>query len=161
MRLVSALHQSPAMEWMNLTPGWLMLAAVSFVAASALWTGTLFSVSWLTGRARMMADGPEIGRLAVTLYHRWAIPELAVSLLAGFAWLAGGPGDRIRAHWVFGVVAAWAGIAALHVVVGSRAQRVVRGSVRASSGEGLRRVALVLSFGAIVALSALRTSLVP
>jgi hypothetical protein len=149
------------MDWMNLTPGWLMLAALSFIAICALWTGTLFSVSWLTGRARMMADGPEIGRLAVTLHHHWAIPELLGSIVAGFVWLAGGPGDRIRAHWVFGVVAAWVGLAALHVVVGSRAQRVVRGSVRASRGEGFRRIALVVSFGTIIALSALRTSLVP
>jgi len=49
------------MDWMNLTPGWLTLVSTWFVASCALWTGTLFSVSWLTGRARMMADGPEVG----------------------------------------------------------------------------------------------------
>ncbi len=54
-----------------------------------------------------------------------------------------------------------AAMVALHLVVGSSAQRVVRGSVRASEGEAFRRVALVVSFGAIIALAALRTSLVP
>jgi hypothetical protein len=149
------------MDWMNLGPGWLMLAALSFVATCALWTGTLFSVSWLTGRARMMADGPEIGRLALTLHRHWALPEALVSFVSGVVWLGGGPGDRLRAHWVFGVVGAWLLIVVLHRVVGSRAQRVVRGSRRASDGDGMRRVALVVSFGAIIALSALRTSLIP
>jgi hypothetical protein len=76
-------------------------------------------------------------------------------------WLAGGPGDRLRAHWVYGVVGAWLAMLLLHMAVGSRAGRVVRGSKRASKGDGVRRVALVVSFGAIIALSALRTSLLP
>jgi hypothetical protein len=155
------MHSGSLMDWMNLSPGWLLLASTSFVASCALWTGTLFSVSWLTGRARMMADGPEVGGLALALFRRWAVPLLVTSLAAGFIWLAGGPADRLRAHWVYGIVAAMAAILGLHLVVGSRAKRVVRGSVRASDGEAVRRVALVLSFGAIIALAALRTSLVP
>jgi len=138
-----------------------MLASTAFVAFCAMWTATLFSVSWLTGRARMMADGPEIAALALTLFRRWATPLFGASFFAGFAWLAGGPADRLRAHWVYAIVGAMGAILALHVVVGSRAQRVVRGSVRASQGEAIRRVALVVSFGAIIALAALRTSLVP
>jgi hypothetical protein len=149
------------MDWMTLTPGWLMLAAMGFVASCSLWTGTLFCVSWLTGRARMMADGPEVGGLAVSLYRRWARPLFVASFVAGFVSLAGGPAERLRAHWVYGIVAAMAALLALHAVVGSRAKRVVRGSVRASEGEAFRRVALVVSFGAIIALAALRTSLVP
>jgi hypothetical protein len=149
------------MEWMNLTPGWLTAASMFFVASCALWTGTLFSVSWLTGRAKMMADGPEVGGLALALYRRWAAPLLVVSLAAGFVWLAGGPADRLRAHWVYAIGGAMAVLLLLHATVGSRAKRVVRGSVRASEGEVMRRVALVVSFGAIIALAALRTTLVP
>jgi hypothetical protein len=161
MPVVLRLHSSPFMDWMNLGPGWLMLAALSFIALCALWTGTLFSVSWLTGRARMMADGPEIGGLALALHRHWTIPQAVLSFLTGFVWLAGGPSDRLRAHWVYGVIGAWVTMLLLHMAVGSRAARVVRGSKRASKGEGIRRVALVVSFGAIIALSALRTSLLP
>lgn len=149
------------MNWMNLPPGWLMFAATAFVALCALWTGTLFSVSWLTGRARMMADGPEVGGLALSLFRRWAIPLLVLNLAAGFAWLAGGPPNRLRAHWVYGIVGALTVLLVLHWTVGSRAKRVVRGSVRATQGEGMRRVALVVWFGTIIALAALRTTLVP
>jgi hypothetical protein len=149
------------MDWMNLPPDWLTLVAMSFVAVSALWTGTLFSVSWLTGRARMMADGPEIGGLALTLHRRWALPLLVMNLITGFLWLVGSPADRLRAHWVYGIVTAVAALLALHFTVGSRARRVVRGSVRAMKGEGIRRLALIVSFGAIIALAALKTTLVP
>jgi hypothetical protein len=149
------------MDWMNLTPGWLTLASMAFVASCAFWTGTLFSVSWLTGRARMMADGPEVGGLALALYRRYAAPLFIASFVAGFVWLAGGPADRLQAHWVYGIVGAMAALVGLHLVVGSRARRVLRGSARAAQGEVIRRVALVVSFGAIIALAALRTSLVP
>src|SRR5579884_296642 len=52
------------------------LLASLFVVAAALWIGTLFSVSWFSGSATMMADGPEIGRLALTLFRRWTVPLL-------------------------------------------------------------------------------------
>ena len=155
------MHPGSPMDRMNLTPGWLTFASVAFMATCSLWTGTLLSVSWLTGRARMMADRQEIGGLALALFRRWAVPLLVASLVAGFVSLAGGPADRLRAHWVYGIVGAMAASIALHVAVGSRARRVVRGSVRASEGEAIRRVALVLSFGAIIALATLRTSLMP
>jgi hypothetical protein len=153
--------EDSAMDWMNLPAGWLMLAAIAFVASCSLWTGMLFCVSWLTGRARMMADGPEVGGLALSIFRRWARPLLVATFVSGFVSLAGGPAERLRAHWVYGIVAAMVALFALHTVVGSRARRVERGSVRASEGEAFRRVALVLSFGAIIALAALRTSLVP
>lgn len=155
------MHSGLPMEWFNLTPGWLTLAALSFVASCSLWTGTLFSVSWLTGRAQMMADGPEVGALALALYRRWAAPLLFASIALGVVWLVGGPPERLRAHWVYGIGAAVAALLGLHLAVGSRAKRVGRGSARASDGEAMRRVALVLSFGALIALAALRTSLVP
>jgi hypothetical protein len=149
------------MDWMNLTPVWLTLSTMSFVAFCAFWTGTLFSVSWLTGHARMMADGPEIAGLALKLFRRWAAPLLVMSLVSGFVWLAGGPAERLRARWVYGVLAALCALLFLHAAVGSRAQRVVRGSVRATRGEVARRIGLVVSFCALIALAALRTSLAP
>lgn len=149
------------MEWMTLKPGWLLFVATTFVASCALWTGILFSISWLTGRARLMADGPEVGSLALTLHRRWATPLLLVSLLSGFVSLAGGPTDRLHAHWVYGIALALLAIIGLHCAVASRAKRVVRGSRRATQGEGFRRAALLVSFAAIVAFAALRTSLLP
>ena len=146
---------------MTLPPGWLLLVAISFVASCALWTGLLFCVSWLSGRARMMADGPELGALAVTLFRRWATPLLVVCFFTGFVWLACSPSDRLRAHWVYAIGAALLAMAGLHATVGSRAERVGRGSLRASQGEALRRAALLVSFGAILAFAALRTTLVP
>jgi hypothetical protein len=149
------------MDFLNLTPGWLLLVAILFVATCALWTGILSCVSWLTGRARMMADGPELASLAVVLHRRWATPLLLASLLSGFAWLACGPNERVRAHWVYAIMVALLVMIALHATVGSRAKRAVRGSIRASQGEGFRRAALLVSFGAIVAFAALRTTLLP
>ena len=149
------------MDMMTLSPGWLLFAAMLFVAFCALWTGTLFSVSWLTGRARMMADGPEVAGLALSLFRRWALPLLVASIAVGFVWLVGGPPERLRAHWVYGIVAALAALTTLHVVVGARAKRVVRGSTRAMRGEAIRRLALLVSFGAIIALVAFRGSFVP
>jgi hypothetical protein len=155
------MHARGDMDWMNLPPGWLLLVAISFVASCALWTGLLFCVSWLSGRARMMADGPELGALAATLFRRWATPLLVVCFFTGFLWLACGPSDRLRAHWVQAIGTVLLAMVALHATVGSRAERVVRGSLRASQGEGFRRAALLVSFGAIIAFAALRTTLVP
>jgi hypothetical protein len=133
-------------------------ASVAFVAACGLWTGTLLSVSWLTGRARMMADGQRSGA-SLSRCSVGGRSLLVASVVAGFVSLVGV--RPIRAHWVYGIVGA--------MVCEHRAPRRRRlarqarraGSVRASEGEAIRRVALVLSFGAILALAALRTSLVP
>jgi hypothetical protein len=149
------------MQWTTLPPAWLPFAAMLFVACCALWTGTLMSVSWLTGRARMMADGPEVGALAGSLYRRWAVPLLVASLATAFVWLAGGPRERLRADWVYGIGAALAALLTLHAMVGSRAERLGRGSRRAGNGEAMSRLALVVSFGAIIALAARHALLGP
>jgi hypothetical protein len=149
------------MQWITLPPAWVPVAELLFVACCALWTGTLLSVSWLTGRARMMADGPEVGALALALFRRWATPLLVASLVIGIVWLGGGPRERLRAHWVYGIGAAVIVLLMLHGRVGTRAERVGRGSLRAINGEWISRVAIVISFGAIIALAALHTSFVP
>jgi hypothetical protein len=150
------------MDWMTLTPGWLLLlVATLFLASCAAWTGVLVSVSRLSGRARMMADGPKGCVLALALYRERAMPLLVVSFLIGFVWLACAPSDRLRAHWVHAIGVALLAMAGLHVMVGSRAERVLRGSLRATQGEALRRIALLVSFVSIIAFAALRTTLVP
>jgi hypothetical protein len=134
-----------AIDWMTSMHWCAPLLASIFVLAGALWMGTLFSASWLSGCARMMADGPEIGRLALSLLHRWTIPSLCVSLFAGLGWLAMAPLGRTRVHWVYAVAALAVPIVALQVGVGRRAKRVAQGSAEAARGAGARRLALMLS----------------
>jgi hypothetical protein len=112
------------MDWMaQMTRYAPAFATVLFVAA-ALWIGTLFSVSWLCGRARMMADGPEIGRLASSLFGRWTVPSLLVSLGAGSGlWLAAFE-HQTRALWLYGAVALEIALLTVSVRVGRRARRV-------------------------------------
>lgn len=155
------MHDGPVMNWTLWMAPCLHFLAAAFFVATALWMGTLFSASWLSGRARMMADSSEIGRLSLSLFRRWATPSLLASLAAGFGWLMVAPGDRTRAYWVYSVVAAFVLLVTLHLAVGSRADRIARGSISATRGEGVRRFALLLSFGAIVAIASLRASLMP
>ena len=140
------------------------LLACSLAVAGALWIGTLFSVSWLSGCATMMADGPEIGRVALSLFRRWTVPSLFVCMLAGFAWLAAielRGASVVRGNWPLGVVLVAMPLLALHVTVGRRAKRVARGNIDAVRGEGIRRFALVLSLGAVVVLATMRAALIP
>jgi hypothetical protein len=132
------------------------LLVALFVAGCTLWIGTLFSVSWLSGRAQIMADGPEIGALALALLRRWSAPSLLVSLLAAAAWVGAAPERRAHDPWVYAAGTTLAALLLLHLGVGARAKRVVRGSVDAARGEGVRRLAVVLSMGALIALLGLR-----
>jgi hypothetical protein len=127
-----------------------------FVAGCTLWIGTLFSVSWLSGRAQVMADGPEIGALALALLRRWSAPSLLLSLAAATAWVAVAPARRAHEPWVYAAGATLATLTLLHFGVGTRAKRVVRGSVDAARGEGVRRLAVLLSMGALIALLGFR-----
>ena len=149
------------MEWMISMHWCAPLLVSTFVIAGALWIGTLFSVSWVSGCARMMADGPEIGRLAHTLFRRWTTPALAASLLAATAWLAVSPLQRVRGLWPFAVVVVAALLVSLHVAVGERTRRVALGSVQATRGEGYRRLMLLVSLGAVTMLATLRAALAP
>jgi hypothetical protein len=137
------------------------LLATVFAFAGALWIGTLFSVSWITGCAPMMADGPEIGRLAVTLFRRWTVPSLWLALASGTGWVVLTHTVRARAHWAYLAAALAVLLLALHLAVGRRARRVVEGNVGATRGEGIRRLALMLSLGAVIAVVTFRAALVP
>jgi hypothetical protein len=142
-------------------PGLAPLLASVFVVAGALWLGTLFAVSWFSGCARMMADGPEIGRLALSLFRRWTVPSLCVAIAAAGGWLAIAPGVRARAHWVDLIAVLVVALLGLHQAVGERAKRVALGRIDATHGEGFRRLMLVLSIGAVAAVATFRSALVP
>lgn len=152
------------MSWMSLTTGlhgYAPVLACAFTVAGALWLGTLFSVSWLSGCARMMADGAEIGRLALSLFRRWTVSSLCVAVAAGAGWTVLTPGARGRAHWVELIAVLVVPLLGLHQAVGERARRVAQGRIEATHGEGFRRLVLVLSIGAVAAVATFRSALVP
>jgi hypothetical protein len=132
-----------------------MLGVLAFIAG-ALWAGILFSVSWLSGRARWMADGTEVGGLAIMLNRRWATPCLVVSLASAFLWIYAQPQGLADERWLFGLGAALAVLLLVHSSVLHRAVRIANGSVTATRGEGLRRLVLVLSLTVVTALVGLR-----
>jgi serine/threonine protein kinase len=136
------------------------LLATLCVVANALCMGTLFSVSWMCGRARMMADGSEIGRLAMQLFRRWTVPSLIVCLLSGGGWCALVAQEHPQAYWRYGIALAGLALVGLNVTVGRRASQLVRGA-ELSRGEGASRFALLLSVWAVVALLLFRPSLLP
>jgi hypothetical protein len=120
--------------------------------AAALWVGIVFSVSWLSGRARWMADGCEIGSMAVTLSRRWGRTMLIVSLVSAMAWIWTLGSTVVSEHSVVEAGAVVLVLLLIHAGVDARAVRVSRGSVRATRGEGARRAALMLSLAALAAL---------
>lgn len=122
--------------------------------AAALWLGIVFSVSWLSGRARWMADGCEIGSMAVTLSRRWGRTMLVVSLASAIAWIATLGFGLVSEEWCVEAAGVVLVLVLIHAGVDARAVRVSRGSVRATRGEGVRRAALVLSLAALTALVA-------
>jgi hypothetical protein len=127
--------------------GWASPAALSWyvavlatlcLAASALWLGTLFSVSWFCARATTTPDGPTIGRLASSLFRRWTLPSLVVSLVAGVLWCAAAAhGDR-QARWLYGVPVAVLAFVALSAAVGRRVKRIVGGKSASTRNERAR-----------------------
>jgi hypothetical protein len=132
-----------------------LLWVVAFVAG-ALWTGILFSVSWLSGRARWMADGTDVGTLALSLNRRWATPSLVVCLVSASLWVWARPAGALDVASMWGLGVALVVLLLLHSSVEVRALRVSRGSVSATHGEGVRRLMLVLSLAALLTLVGMR-----
>ncbi len=133
-----------------------LLGVVAFIAG-ALWAGILFSVSWLSGRTRWMADGTEIGSLAIALNRRWGTPCEVVFLSAGFLWAYTRPaGAVLDVPWAIGLSVALAALLVVHWRVRGRALRVAGGNTSATRGEGMSRLALVLSLAALTTLVGLR-----
>jgi len=137
-----------------------LLATLS-VAASALCIGTLFSVSWLSGRARLMADGPEIGRLCVQLFRRWTASSLMVSVLAGAGWWVIAGREQTRGQWLYCVAVLALALVALTFVVAGRVEQLVQGCSDAARGEGRRRLVLLVSVWAAIALAMFQPSPLP
>jgi serine/threonine protein kinase len=135
--------------------------ATIWVVANSLCIGTLFSVSWLCGRAGMMADAPEIGRLALQLFRRWTVPSLIVSLVAGAAWCALVAQEHQQPLWLGGVALAGLALVGLNVTVARRASQLARGISDSTRGEGARRFALLVSISAAIALASFQPSLLP
>lgn len=140
-----------------LTYGPLLLGVVA-VVAGALWTGTLFAVSWLCGRARWRADSRDIGALAADLNSRWATRWFVVGAACSLGWVAAAPPGTLEPYWVGGVGAGVLALLLLHGSVAQRAKRIADGSVRAARGEGLRRFALVLSLAMLTGWTALHAA---
>jgi hypothetical protein len=132
-----------------------LLGAAAFVALS-LWIGTLFSVSWVTGRARWMADDTDVGRIAVALCRRWATPFLGAFVVLAFLVVLAAPERQVALGQLVASGLALAGMLGVHASIWRHAARVERGSVRAASGDGMRRVALVLSLAMLLALVSFR-----
>jgi hypothetical protein len=104
----------------------------------ALWLGTLFSVSWLCGRATTMPEGPEIGHLAISLFRRWTLPSLAVSLIAGVLWSGAAVHVGRQAQWLYGLPVVGLAFIVLSGAVGRRAKRLARGSPASTRDERTR-----------------------
>jgi hypothetical protein len=132
-----------------------LLGVVALLSLS-LWVGVLFSVSWLSGRARWMADGAEVGQLATSLDRRWAMPSIAASFATACLWVYAAPGASPGGASLIALVAALLVLLAVHSSVSRRAAQVARGRIGATRGEGVRRLLLVLSLATIAALVTFR-----
>ena len=108
--------------------GWLQRGAPFLLALAAmsggLFVGTLFAVNWLAGRARWMADTPEIARLALSLFTRWTVPFFVVSTAAGAGWLEGAHGDYAHDPFVPAAAAATLALVVVQIRVAARARRL-------------------------------------
>jgi hypothetical protein len=100
-----------------------ILLAVA-VLTGALCIGTLFAVSWLAGRARWMADAPEIARLALSLFARWTVPCFFVSAVTGAGWLEAAHPERVHDPVVMAVAVATLLLVLVHFKVAARARRI-------------------------------------
>lgn len=109
-------------------PTWLHRGAPFLLAVSvitgALCIGTLFAVSWLAGRARWMADAPEIARLALSLFSRWTVPCFFVSTATAAGWLEGAHPERVHDPLVMGAAVATLALVLVHFKVAARARRI-------------------------------------
>jgi hypothetical protein len=150
---VRGMHSTPAV--LLLERCFPLLGAAAFVALS-LWIGTLFSVSWVSGHARWMADEAEVGAIATGLCRRWATPFLASSIVLSCLFVALAPGQWLGTPQLIAVGIALTTLLVVHASIWRRAWRVARGSARATRGEGMRRVALVLSLMTLLAVVGFR-----
>jgi putative membrane protein len=145
-----------------LIPDFLALPVVALhVAANVVWIGSILSVAWLCARARLMADGAEIGRLARGIYLRFSVPGFVLSFVAGLARLLMAPGTYLRMHWMHGKLFFVVGVIALHHIIGARTKRIAKGDTAAGKGTPVFLGALLLAAVGAVALVTMKDSLIP
>jgi putative membrane protein len=143
-------------------PDYLALPVLALhVAANVVWIGSILSVAWLCGRARLMADGAEIGRLARGLYLRFAVPAFVLSFTAGLARLLMSPGAYLRMHWMHGKLFFVVGIIALHHIIGARTKKVAKGETNAGKGMPILLGATLAAAIGAVALVTMKDALIP
>lgn len=109
------------LTWLHRAAPFLLALAV---LTGALCLGTLFAVSWLAGRARWMADAPEIARLALSLFSRWTVPCFFVSTASAAGWLEGAHPERIHDPIVMAAAGATLVLVIVHFRVAARARRI-------------------------------------
>jgi uncharacterized membrane protein len=129
------------MDWREYVP--LPVLLPLHLVSTGAWLGAILATSSLAARARLMADGPEIGRLATSLHRRFAWPALVLAFATGVLMVAEAPAEYVTARWFYVELALTAAMIVAHVAVGRRAKRV-------SSGARAPRVS-----GAVVALAAI------
>jgi putative membrane protein len=131
------------------------------MAANVVWIGAIVAVAWLTGRARLMADGAEIGRLAVLFYRRFAVPAFVISFLAGLGRLLTMPREYMQLHWMHGKLTFALIVIVLHHVAGGRAKRVAGGSMQAGQNSAILWISLLLCAAIVVVFAIFKSQLVP
>jgi hypothetical protein len=117
------------MDWITTIQRYAPLLGAIAIVAGAVSAGTLLSVYWLAGRAKYMADGPEIGRLAISLFYRRALPLVLVSLATGAAWSVGSSIGYLQGPRTVGLAGAAALTVVILVAVRGRARRAATSSV--------------------------------
>jgi putative membrane protein len=118
------------------------------LVGNVVWIGSLLAAAWLCGAARMMAEGPEVGRLARSIYRRFAAPAFVLSLLSGIGRIVASPGDYAHAHWFHAKMAAVVLLIVAHHVVGGRVRKVAGGNFDAAYDMLPLRIAVFLAASA-------------
>jgi putative membrane protein len=130
------------------------------VSANLVWIGSILAVAWLCGRARLVADGAEVGRYARAIYLRFSAPAFVVAIGAGVARLLVQPSAYLHAHWMHGKLFLAVALVGLHHVVGAKAKRIARADTVGESGTGWLVLLILLAAVGAVVLVTMREALV-
>lgn len=130
------------------------------VTANLVWIGSILAVAWLCGRARLVADGTEVGRYARGIYMRFAVPGFLFGVGAGVARLLVQSSAYLHAHWMHGKLLLAVVLIGLHHVVGAKAKRIARADTDAETGTGWLSIGIVLAAAGAVVLVVMREALV-
>jgi putative membrane protein len=130
------------------------------VSANLVWIGSIVAVAWLCGRARLVADGTEVGRFARGIYLRFSVPAFMLAVGAGIARLLVQPSVYLHAHWMHGKLLLAVVLIGLHHVVGAKAKRIARADTEAETSTGGHVLAILLAATGAVVLVTMKDLLV-